>query len=350
MNKFIFYVLFLCIPLIQSCDNTDDQIPAGEYERGVIIVNEGNFSASDASISFLNQTNNQVENNVFNKVNDRPIGSVLQSIYFHDGRGYLVVNNSNKVEIVAEETFVSTGVIEEGLANPRYFVASGSKGYVSNWGSFDENFQLDQSYVAIVDINNLAVIKKINTENGTEHIAISGNKLFASNNFTNTVSVIDLTSESVEATITLSSSPNGIAIDMQGRIWIICQGSYQGNDGKLFAIDPTNYSILKEIDLNINTAGHLIINGARDRLYFSTGKSIYEMAVTADEAPASALIRNEDMAGGVYGLGIDPISNVIYASDAVLFGGNGRVYRYDVSGTPIDNFSVGIGPNGFWFK
>ncbi|MDQ3394420.1 MAG: hypothetical protein M3512_09960 [Bacteroidota bacterium] len=348
-NKFIYYFLLLSFPLFQACENPEEQIPVGEYDHGVVIVNEGNFTKSDASLSFYNPITNEVQNDVFNKVNDRPVGSVLQSVHFVDGKGYLVVNNSNKIEVVNEADFSSIAVIEEGLANPRYLVTSGGKAYISNWGTFDADFKLDQSYIAVVDLSNLSVIKKINTENGTEKLAIAGNKLFALNSFTNTISIIDLASETVEATLKLGNKPNGITLDNNGKVWVICGGSWEGNDGKLYAINPSGNVIEKEIELNMNTAGHLQTNKSQDKLYFTSGKSVYELPVTATVAPGAPLFTNENL-GSIYSLGIDPNSNIFYLGDAVAFKFNGKVYRHEANGTAIDDFSVGIGPNGFWFR
>ncbi|CAN5420450.1 hypothetical protein BH23BAC1_BH23BAC1_19160 [soil metagenome] len=353
MNKnrfFLFYLIFLSF-LFQACDNNDDNaIPAGEYAQGVLISNEGNFGSSNSSLSFYHRDTEEVENEVFEKVNNRPLGDVFQSLYFHNNRGFLVINNSNKVEVVDENTLTSIDVIEDGLANPRFFVASGNKGYVTNWGNFDQNFELDQSYVAVIDLNSMQVQKNIHTEAGTEDIVIANNKIFASNSFTNTLSIINLNTEEVELNLVLSSAPGAIAGDRDGNLWIICSGDYEAANGKIFVINVNDNSIVKEIDLGLNPSAKLAVNQQGDAFYYFSGRSIYQIAINAVSAPEAPLITENALVGSFYGLGLDPQTNILYASDNVGFTGNGKVFRYQVNGTLIDNFSAGIGPNGFWFK
>ena len=50
-------------------------------------------------------------------------------------RGYIVVNNSNKIVVVNQYTMEKEAVIEgNSIVNPRFFVANNGKGYISNWG------------------------------------------------------------------------------------------------------------------------------------------------------------------------------------------------------------------------
>lgn len=349
-NKpFCFFLLFT-LSILQACNDNEVPVPTGKYESGVFISNEGNFGRSNASVTFYNKQTQEVEHGIFEAVNKRPLGDVLQNMYFHQGRGYLVLNGSNKLEVVHETSFQSVGVIEDELANPRYFTASGNKGYLSNWGNFDESFQLDQSFVAVINLDNLAVIKKINTNEGTNHVALIGNKVFASNNFTNTLSIISTTTDEIEVTLELAPGPGNIVEDVNGDAWVICQGDFEGNNGKLFIIDPSTNSIVKEIGLGLNPSTHLVANKVGNKMYYASGKSIYELSIDATAAPSAALISNDNLVGNFYGLGIDPQTNILFTTDAVGFQGSGRVYRYELDGTQLDDFSAGIGPNGFVFQ
>jgi hypothetical protein len=353
INKIRFFKPWLyvfSVLIVQACENNDEAIPVGEYTNGVFISNEGNFGSSNSSLSYYNRETKEVQNQIFETVNNRPLGDVFQSFYFHNNQGFLVVNNSNKVEVVDANTLVSVGVIEDGLANPRYFTASGSKGYITNWGNFDENFQLDQSFVAVMDLNTRQIQKNINTGPGTENIAIVNNKLFASNSFTNTLSIINLNTEEVEVTLELASSPGVILGDREGNLWVLCSGDYEALNGKIFVINPADNSIEKEIDLEINPSGKFAVNQQGDTFYYTSGRSVYKISINDNSAPTSSFITENNLVGNFYGLEVDPQSNIIYASDNAGFTGNGKVFRYQPDGSLIDNFNVGIGPNGFWFK
>lgn len=350
LNKVFYLFLILSFPLFQSCDRNDDSAPVGEFSRGVIISDEGNFTRSNASVTHFKKNTNEIRYRIFEGVNNRPLGDVLQSMHFDNGSGYLVLNGSNKVEVVEEHTFKSKGVIEDELNNPRYFTTSGNKGYVSNWGAFNSSWQLEESYIAVVDLSNNKTTKKIVTDLGTEFIGTFKNKIFASNNYSNTISIINASSDEVEATIELATRPGKMVEDASGNIWIICSGDYDENNGKLFVIDPSTNEILKGVELGINTSGSLSLNKEKNKVYYTSGKSVYVVDIAAEAAPATPLFSNEELLGSISALGIDPENNTIYIGDARAFQGSGKVLRYSITGEYQDEFSSGIGPNSFWFK
>ena len=91
------------------------------------------------------------------------------------------------------------------------------------------------------------------------------------------------------------------------------------------------------------------MNKAGNQIFYYKGKSVYSISTSATEAPSSALL-TESTATGFYGIGIDPETDVLYLGDSKVFIGNGEVYRYNVSGTLVDHFTAGRGPNGFAFR
>src|SRR5688500_3555288 len=114
MKNFLKPVIYLlplvCITLIlSSCekDEPEDDTPVVINTTGIFVVNEGGFNAGNSSISFLNVITNVMTNNVFESVNGFPLGDVAQSMTLHKGKGYAVVNNSAKIEVVNATNFVS---------------------------------------------------------------------------------------------------------------------------------------------------------------------------------------------------------------------------------------------------
>ncbi len=93
--------------------------PIYDDSLGLFITCEGNFMYGNASLSYYNIEERKVENRVFRRANGADLGDVAQSMTIHDGRGYVVVNNSGIVFIIDPDTFVITGTIE-GLTSPRY--------------------------------------------------------------------------------------------------------------------------------------------------------------------------------------------------------------------------------------
>ena len=109
-NKFLKISLFVSAILfgLTSCNDNDDPtpLPKGDYEKGFFISNEGNFGTPNASITFMAKDMLQPSHNVYSSINNHALGDVLQSLTFNDDYAYLVVNNSNKIEVVDRYTFI----------------------------------------------------------------------------------------------------------------------------------------------------------------------------------------------------------------------------------------------------
>jgi len=100
--------LFL-IPLIQSCMDDDTRreeirpnLSAEEVmrERGVLILNEGNFMYGNSSLSYYNPVTGKVVNDVFYRQNGVPLGDVAQSAVIYGGELYVVLYNSGKIMVM----------------------------------------------------------------------------------------------------------------------------------------------------------------------------------------------------------------------------------------------------------
>lgn len=350
LRLFNWLLLVVFASTLFACES-DDSVPApvakGKYSTGVFIVNEGNFGTDNSAISFYDRAIGTVQNNIFKGVNDRPLGNTAQSMAIVDTLAYIVVNASNKLEVVSYATFTSKGGIDEGLANPRYFAALGDKGYITNWGDFGDV----TPFIAVVDLHTLTIEDKISTGNGPEAIRAIGGKLFFTNNFGNTLGVLNPSTEEV-VEVTLHDSPAAMVEDRNGKLWVICSGGYDENyqsmnDGKIFRINPATHEIEKTFDLGL-AASKMVINGNGDELFYISGNKAYRMGIDAETAPESAWVVNES--ASFYSLGYDPAEDIIYAGDANAFQGGGTVYRYNLEGEILSDFEVGIGPNSFVFK
>jgi len=337
--------------LFFSCSKSEDATPTGKYSSGVFISNEGQFQTGTGTVSFFNRESKTVENDIFQTVNSRPLGNILQSIEIHNNKAYLVVNNAKKVEVVQAWDFKEVGTIQ-GLEMPRYFIGiDDKKGYVSQWGAGG----VDGS-VKVIDLQTNTVIKTIQVGKGAEKMLKVDNKVFVSCNggfsSENRVFVIDTQKDEVSATISTPENPNGLALDANNKIWVTCNGRSQWNGtasvtvspAQLIRINPNTNQIEQSFAFNLHGLSNLAINAGKNVLFYSYNRRVFSQNIN------SGLSANPLINRSFYGLGYDATTDMLYAAVAGNFSTNSKFIRFGVSGVAIDSMNVGIAPNGFYFK
>lgn len=336
----IFFSLFLI-----SCEESSDTEPS-PFGTGVFFVNEGNFLDADGTISHYDPSTGVVTHDLFGKNNsERALGDVVQSMTIEGDRGYIVVNNSNKIEVVDIKTFKSIESIE--LSLPRYFTVKGNFGYATEWVSYDQ-----PGRVAIIDLERLTIVHTVTVGFYPEHLFITNGKIFVANSGSNTISVIDEVSHEVIETLEAGNSPSFFALDTNNKLWVLCTGGYDENynplnNGKLDRVNPETLALEQSVNLSQNVGGRLMIDPSRSLLFYWSGGEIYKHSITATEATEPFILAPEGTF--FYGLGIDPGSGEIFAGDATGFAANGSVFRYSDDGSLIEVIEAGRGPNSFVF-
>ncbi len=358
--KKLFNLLVLSVALLtalSSCNKDKEESEAlSPLGMGVFVLNEGNFNSGNASVSFMKCTDASVKNKIFSSRNNRSLGDVAQSMSIIGNRAYIVVANSQKVEVVNASTFASLGVISGGLDNPRYIAeTTNDRAYITDWTI---------GGVAIVNLNSNSVIGTIPTGIGPEGIYVKGNEAFVANSGgfgdDSTITVIDINTNTVTDTIHLTSfKPVSIVEDKNGKLWVLCQGKYGDfvspatmTVSRLVRINPVNHNIEQSINLG-TVGGHgvrLVIDGDGDDLYYTygtsfTGNEVYKMNITDFGASSTPIIDKQ-----FYGLGIDPLTNIVYGGLGD-FTQNTYTYRYrGTNGALIDSILVGVAPNAYVFN
>lgn len=349
-NRYLLFLL-LVISLI-GCEEDDEQ-PKGKYETGVLVINEGNFSANNGSVTWYDPTSKTAEQNIFKAPGNTFAGKVLQSLTISGDKAYAVANGEHKIEVLDAKTFQSVSTImNDDIFSPRYVQVIGNKAYISVWGPFDSNFMLVDSYVLVYDLNTNIVVTTIDTDEGTENLLYDGKYLYASNyNYgaSNTVAVIDPQDNSLVKQITLDAGPAGMTLDSSGKLWVITTGNYLGNDGKLFRINTTTLAVDKTIELGANPNSDLDISSDKQSIIYSVGNSIYKIGLNESSANSASLVVESD-ATALYAIGVNPANGDIYVGDAVDFASPGTVFVYGMDGTLKHSFGAGIDPGQFVFR
>jgi|WetSurMetagenome_2_1015567.scaffolds.fasta_scaffold131927_2 hypothetical protein len=340
---------FLLVLTFSACHKDDNEENKGEYSDGIFIVNEGLFQTGTGTITFVNRENDSVSQDIFTKVNGRPLGSVAQSMTVANGKAYIVVNYASKVEVVDAATFQSEATIT-GLVSPRYFAVVGTnKAYISDWAG----------NIAVVDLNSNAISKTIAVNSGPEQMLVTDSKVYVLNSggwsTDSTISIINPTTDEVLGTVQVNHRPTGIVKDKNGKIWVMCSGrGYNGwpqagdSKGHLLRIDPS--TLLVDFDYTFPSSSvhpeKLVINKNGDALFFLFKGAITRFDVTAANGTPEPLVLRDNL----YSLGYDVVKDYLYVSNPLDYQQNGWVYRYrSTDGALVDSLQAGVIPGNFCF-
>lgn len=353
MNSRKITLLFMFVALLfNSCSNDDDAAPKeplGDYENGILISHEGNFGQGNASVSFVSYDFETVENNIFSTVNSSLLGDTAQSIAFNGEYAYIVLNVSNKIEVVNRYTFESVSTIDTGLSNPRYIAFANGKGYVTNWG--DGTVATDD-YLAIIDLEtNTLIAENIPVEEGPEKIVATGNAVYVAHqggySQNNIVSVINAETNDFVTSITVGDVPSSLQLDAEGNLWVLSSGkaAWTGEEtaGQLAKINIADNSVTS-IDFEVTEHPKFLAieNGT---LYYYMAGSFYKMDSSATTLPTTAEITGLSF----YGMAVH--DSVLYGVDAADFTSNGSLVAYSLSSnTLLDSATVSIIPGGIYFN
>ena len=343
--------------LLAACDPkkeiVTDPIP---LSTSVYVLSEGQFGAGDGAVSVFDRTTKALNVDAFGSANSgAKLGDVVQSMGVQGSKGYVVVNASNKIEVVNLPDFKTAGTIS-GLEQPRYFTAtSATRGYVTEWrGPFTGYLP---GVLTILNLSTNTVASRVTVGRNPEQLLVLGGKIYVPNSLDNTVSVIDEATGALSSTITVADGPSSMVADKDGNVWVLCSGfvtylsvppftATRVSSGTLVRFNPASPATQLKLSFPATASpGQLRIGTAKDQLYYQFRGAEYQLSTSATALPTTPFLRRS-----FSGFGIDPRDNTIYGAIAPSFSSNGRFVRFQPSGAPIDSFTVRVGPNGFVFN
>lgn len=322
------------------------------YLDGIIVLNEGNMGSDAASVSFIDASQ-QITNNIFATANaNAPLGDVGQSMNFYNDKAYIILNYSNEIKIVDNETFVTFSTIQTGLINPRYIAFYQNKGYVTCWG--DGTVTTDD-YLAVINLTTNQVESSIPMPEGVEYIKEINGKLYVTQQggygYGTTLSIVDALTHNITA-IPVGDLPSSMVVK-DNFLYVLCIGlpSWSGQTetpGKLVKINLNDNAIVSSLSFNgITHPRHL--NTDTTNLYYTIGGDIYKMPFSDTALPTVPFITTPvyaDEYSGIYGL--DVIDDKIYVADANGYAANGFAHIYNENGVFVATITAGNIPNHFY--
>ena len=348
------------LPVDPDPDPNDTVEPVQTLPHGVFVINEGNFTYANSSLTFYDPEMDTVANNLFYRANGAPIGDVGQSLTLIDGKLYIVVNNSNYIYKADANTIVcdlTQPYILTDFVSPRYMLPLASnKAYVSDLAStvlWIVNPE-DMTHTGTIDMGKST---ETMVQVGQEVYVANWSKVYIEGMENNTVQVIDAVNDVKVAEIPVGKEPNGMVVDKNGMVWVLCEGAMWDypNPGvpELWKIDPTTKQATLVISYT-ETALNLAIDPSGSYLYlvvggdWTTGGDLRRISVDNPTVEDPFVIPADGRM--FYKVFVNPNNGDIYLSDSKNYTTNGTVYRYSSDGVQLGSFDAGICPGFMLFN
>ncbi|MCU0422729.1 MAG: hypothetical protein MUC81_07940 [Bacteroidia bacterium] len=312
-------------------------------DGGLYILNEGNFQSANASIDYIDFKSQQYFSNAFEAKNSRPLGDVLQSMSHMGNNGYLVINNSKKIEVVNMSDLSSIATIE-GFKSPRYFYAlNPQKAYVTEYYN---------GGIKLVNLTSNTIAGTIPVEGNLEEMLNVDGKLYVTNANKRFLYIINTISDVVMDSIALPFGSNSIVRDFNKKLWVLCSGK-DGAVPEFGALVKINAEAdtIEQIFTLPRESGHgpikLRIDAAGRTLYW-INRHIYRHQVISAQlnlAPWIDAYTNTNY----WALRCDSLTNEVYVADAIDYMQRSLIQRYNSNGELKGFFKAGTITGDFYF-
>jgi hypothetical protein len=367
---FPWFALGIICLLITSCrkdpkpiaEEVETLFPANPSStiKGVYVLNEGNMNMNKATLDFVDYTTGLYRRNIYNQANPevtKGLGDVGNNMAVYGSKLYVVVNNSNKVEVLNAKT--GKRITQINLVNCRHIVFHNNKAYASAYLSAIADPNAPNGIVAEIDTTTLLIERRVTVGRQPEEIAVVGNKLYVANsggysppNYERTLSVVDLISFTETKRIDVAINLNHVKADRYGDLYVNSQGDYLTITPKLFVIDTQTDRIKKTFDLQ---AQNFCIDD--DLAYvISTGtggqKYSYNLINIKDETLLSQQFitdGTQNQIAAPYGLTVNPLTKEILVTDARDYVSPGTLYCFSPTGSRKWSVITGDVPAHFAF-
>jgi hypothetical protein len=335
INKISCIVAVLLIAF-SSCKKDQDLNVETENYKGIFVVNEGGFAKSNGSIG-LYKPGEKRYFDAFKKANGLPLGDVVQSMSLIGTNYYIVVNNSNKIEVVSQSDLKTVSTIS--TPSPRYVLdVSYNKAYVSNFYT---------NSIKVLDLNTKSISKSIEIYHNSDQMALMNKKVYVTT-FDNKLMVLNSVNDALEDSIATAPGLSKIVNIGASRLAVLCTGVVDWNNGSVIEngkIQIINLGNLVESSFNLSSGsygGSMVYVSNTALLYFSLGNNvIYKMDLSGNVSEFKTL----EAGRNVYSLSYNSSNSSIYVTDAGDFNSAGKVIVYDLSGNKTLEFDAGIAPN-----
>ena len=361
--------------MLAACDK-DGLYPGGSLQEGPIeclVLNEGLINTNEGCLSVVYRDSTVVVD-AFQDANHRPMGDVAQSVTLINGKYFVAMNNSKKVEVMDPTTFQSLGTILYAQAGyPRQIVPiSDTEAVVSD---------LRNQLVRIRTVEPYGEpLEYISIPAWIEYLIAAENKIFGMTS--RGVMVFDADNVNADDSRLIRDVYNEeytktsrMLKDKNGQIWALMHRKQGGQTTGviLSRIDPARERVaethtLTFLDAETAAVGEPVAHVNYNRTDIDpTGTYIYFNLMTKTAEPDEngvyeqqsvyrfdidngtfELYRHLPGVGMMYGFAVGPTGDVYLCDCLDYTAQRGYVRCYRADGT-VDSYRVGVYPSQVYF-
>ena len=308
----------------------------------VLILCEGNFLWENAQLDVWLPDSQILISNAYEKQNNKPLGDVLQSGLFADGKLWLSINNSGKILELDPKSLVE---INKNISQnyPRYLAYSAGQQSIFIT-------DLKKNLVRELDAQNLnpkneypVLPQKTGEFSGWTEQIVEWNQKIVAANVDGNLLIIDPVLKNKKL-LAVDSGAQFLTVDKQNQLWVI---SNKGNESVITQVssdESTNvYRFIKSIQ-------RISLGVNKDTLWLLTGNDVHFIDLTNTGSKFKMnLAFNVNQSQNSYALGVHPQTGDFYIGDARDYVSAGKVYIYNSEFKLTKTIETGVIPTNFVF-
>ena len=358
-SKICFFAVAIAAVAFASCSDEPRAITSDSEKvdnagngggiEGFYVLNEGNMGSNKATIDLFKYSTGTYTRNIFSERNleaIKELGDVGNDIAINNGRLYVVLNGSHKVEVCDAATTRSLGHVN--VNTPRFMAFNGN-------GS-----------VVRFDATTLQVTGTCPVGLQPEEMVVSDGKLYVANSTDNngtyddTISIIDLNTFKLAGTISAAINMHHLRIDDYGNMWATSRGNYYDIAGSvvlLQKVDGGEYVKVNEYSMectNLSISGsHMYYYSVVYDANWNATNTVYVCDIDASGLNGSATTFITDGSDkdiiSPYCIAAQPSDGTLLITDAKNYVSSGMVYCYSAAGKKLWSATTGDIPGHIAF-
>ena len=321
---------------------------------GMYVLNEGNMGSNKCTLDFLDLSGETAHylRNIYAERNPnevKELGDVGNDAQIYGSKLWLVINCSNKVEVLGAKDAVKQGKID--VPNCRSVAFHKGYAYVSSYvGPVNVSQDAPLGQVYKIDTLTLRTVAQVTVGYQPEELAVIGDKLYVANSggymvpdYDHTVSVIDLNTFTEERKIDVAPNLHRCRADRYGQLWVSSRGDYYGEPSHLCWLQKDASGQLQRMGRIDVVVSDMCIVG--DSLYYMGIQFNYEtmknermlgiINVATHEVVNRQLTTAKEAEAIIqpYGIIVNPNGRDFYLMDAKNYVSSGDLLHFHQDGT-----------------